>query len=161
MARKADYVIKNADIRWRNFSERVNTRSQYDRDRGDGKSINGGSFAIFLPDDIVAELRALNVAVREYKHDDKPDTPLEHFINVTVQFDPSNPWKNPTIWQISGDNHVKLDENTMGNLDYAEIDNVDVTLNFGSNIGKYGRKVYLNTAYVTLSSNTLADQYGF
>lgn len=159
--RRADYVINSADIRWRNFSERVNIHSKYDRDRGDGKSINGGSFAIFLTDEIAEDLRKQEVAVMEYTSKVDPDAPAQPYINVSVQFDSANPWKDPTIWQISGDNHVKLDENTMANLDYAEIENADIMLNFGNNVGKYGRKVYLNTAYITLSPNTLADKYGF
>lgn len=161
MARRPDYIINNADIRFRNFSERVNPNSKFDRDRGDGKSVNGGSFAIFLPEDIAEELKNRGVRVDEYinKHDE--DAVPQPMLNVTVQFDKLNDWKNPTIWQISGDNHVKLDEDTMSGLDYVDILNADVTLNFGKNPGKRGFKTYLNTAYITIQADDLTAKYGF
>lgn len=161
MARRPDYIINNAQLIFRNFSERVNTHSKYDRDRGDGKSVNGGSFCIRLPQDIGEELKARGVNVEDYIDRHHPDEPATPLLRVRVQFDNMNDWKNPTIWQISGDTHEKMDEETMAGLDYVDIINADVSVNFGKNPGKHGFATYLNTAYITIPADDLASKYGY
>lgn len=167
MARRADYVIENADIRWRNFSERVSAYSKFDkaRSKSDPRSIYGGSFAIFLPAEIADDLKEKNVKVEEYVNKRDPNEEPLPFIRVSVQFDPDNTWKDPTIWQITEDgSRVRLDEDTMANLDYAVITKADITLNFGKTPGPHGRKVYLNTAYITIEQSDAADlaaKYGY
>lgn len=161
MSRRPDYVIENADIRFKNFQERVNTHSKFDKDRGDGKSVNGGSFCIFLPQDIAEELESRGVRVDEFVDKRKEDAEPQPMLRVIVQFDPLNDWKNPVIWQITGDTHVKLDEDTMAGLDYMDFVHADVKLNFGKNPGMHGFKTYLNTAYIEIPNDDLLSKYGY
>ena len=64
---------------------------------------------------------------------------------------------------IVGRKKTLLDENTIGNLDFAEIENVDVIIrpyNWEVN-GKTGVKAYVQTMYVEIREDIFASKYDF
>ena len=141
-------VIKDADIRWKNFSGRESKFNPA------GKR----NFALFLDandpdfiDDLVAD--GWNVRTREY---DNPDRPNEYYISVEVNFDYFQP---PVVKMIQGTRGLVLDETTVGRLDSTLITKADVVIrprHWEVN-GKTGVKAYLHTLRAEVEEDYFAD----
>ena len=64
---------------------------------------------------------------------------------------------------IAGRKKTLLDESTVGNLDFAEIENVDIIIrpyNWEVN-GRTGVKAYVQTMYVEIREDRFASKYDF
>ena len=68
----------------------------------------------------------------------------------------------PTIVILTSGGRTVLNEDTVGMLDHAEIENVDLIINpYNWEVnGKSGVKAYVKSMYVTLSEDALAQKYG-
>lgn len=86
-----------------------------------------------------------------------PDDAPQPYIQVAVAFE-NYP---PNVWLISGKKKIKLDEDTVSVLDYAEIENVDLIINPSrwEVSGKSGIKAYLKTMYITIVENEFEKKY--
>lgn len=95
-----------------------------------------------------------NIRIRAPKDED--ESPLYH-LKVTVRFD-NYP---PSICMLTKRNRVRLDEESIGNLDYAEILNADCVISpsYWEVNGKTGIKAYLDTLYVTIEEDYFAEKY--
>ena len=95
-----------------------------------------------------------NVKIRPPR--DENDSELA-YLQVAVSFD-NIP---PKIWMISSNTRTLLDETTVGQLDFAEIVNVDLIVrpyNWEVN-GKSGVKAYVKAMYVTIEEDEFAAKY--
>lgn len=139
-------VFENARIFWRNFAGK----------EGRFNPAGRRNFCLAVPDDIVEKMREDGWNVKTIPPKDDDGEPL-NYIQVAVAFG-SYP---PKIWLISGKSKTLLDEDTVGSLDYAEIENVDLIIRpYTWDVsGRQGIKAYLKKIYVTVVQDDLEMKY--
>lgn len=142
-------VVDNARIGFRNFTGK----------EGQYNPAGNRNFALFLDDPKFAtRLEEEGWNVRWLKPKSSEDEP-QAFLQVRVAFG-NYP---PKIVLISNGKKSLLDEETIGLLDWAEIDTVDLMIrpyNYTVS-GKSGVKAYLKTMYVTLVVDEFEKKYEY
>lgn len=148
-----EIYIENATIGWRNF-EGVAKRYNKEGDR---------NFTVFFDDeDAAKQLFDLGWNVKWPKPNDRiapEEDDRQPSLEVAVAFGPYP----PKCLMIVGDNPTALDENTIKELDTAELENVDLVIrpyNWKTADGS-GIKAYLKTIYATLRSDEFTNKYGY
>lgn len=139
--------IDDARIVYRNFSGKA---SMYNRE-GDR------NFSVVIPNmDIADELidEGWNVKVKPPREDG--DEPFIH-LPVKIKFN----GRGPIVYIRSGKAMVKLDEDTIDQLDNITILSVDLDIRpYDWNInGKHGRTAYLQSICVTQEVDRFAEKY--
>lgn len=147
MAEK-DLVIEGAKLIFRNFSGKGD---QYNRE-GDR------NFNVIIDDENIAKRLAeegWNIKVRPPR--EEGDDTL-YRMPVKVNFDSDYP---PKIWLVTKRATNLLNEDTVGDLDFAEIRNADLIISpyHWEVNGTSGIKAYLKTMYVTIEEDVFADKY--
>lgn len=140
-------IIKNAKIRFRNFSGRPD---EFTRE-GDR------SFALVIDDENLAnKLKedGWNVRMRMPKNDG--EDPWYH-LKVKVKFGDFP----PKIIEVTSRNRVPLNEETVGILDSAELKRVDVEISpyHWEVSGRSGITAYLKIMYATIEEDPFAAEY--
>lgn len=140
-------MIENARITFCNFS---GEEKQYNR-KGQR------NFCVIIEnEDEARRLESDGWNVKQFKPRD-PDEVAPYYIQVAVSFD-NVP---PNVYMYTRTRKTQLNEETIGALDYAEIQNVDLIISpypWEVN-GKSGIKAYLKTAHVTIVEDEFASKY--
>jgi hypothetical protein len=151
MADDRTILIEDATILYRNFRG-LPTRF----------NPNGGkmTFNVFLDEEIVPDLirDGWNVKRLTVREDDDPDILPQAHMEVIVKFDGFKP---PRIVVNTSNNRVEMDENTVGTLDFVDIERVDMIINpHDWDINqKTGIKGYLKTMFIWINEDYLEKKY--
>lgn len=159
MAKKfvKNVTIENAHVLPGNFK---NFSGEIDNWNPQGRR----TFCIELDEETADALHEEGWNVKELApRDDDPDGISLPYIQATIRFD-NIP---PTIYMLTGRNNKKtlLTEDTIGNLDYVQIEYVDVILSpyqweMKTKTGvESGIKAYVKTMYVKVVEDELAAKY--
>lgn len=140
------FMVEDARTIFRNFSGEP---SQYNK-AGDR------NFAVILDDIAAKQLLedGWNVKILPAREEGEPDTP---YIQVAVNF------KNrpPNVVMITSTSRTRLNEETVGVLDWADIETCDLIARaYEWEVGeKRGIKAYLQTMFVTIQEDALERKY--
>ncbi len=145
---KGRVTVEDARIIFRNFAGR---EGMYNAE-GDR------NFAVVLPHEVAAQLKADGWNVKELQAREEGEEPTP-YIQVTVSFKT----KPPLIKMIGGTSQSSstLDESTCEVLDFVDIEKVDLVFApYNWKVGaKTGVKAYLHAIYVTIIEDELALKY--
>jgi hypothetical protein len=142
--------IRGAHIARRNF--------RGEERRFGGKIMNSAgnrNFLLILPDDMVGDLIADGWNVKQFKPAED-GTPGDYFINVKVNCS----YKPPVCWLVTekgdGKTRTRLDEDTIGELDFADIIDLKVVVKPVRRVDEYTGKetvsAYLETLYAEVEN---------
>lgn len=140
--------IENAKITFRNFSG------------NEGKYNDAGerNFCVFIDDPKQAQALLDDGWRIRVLMPRNPDDDPRHYMQVKVSFD-NYP---PNIYMITRKHKVRLTEETVGSLDYADIASIDMVLRpyaWTNARGESGIKAYVKTMYVTINEDEFAAKY--
>lgn len=139
-------VIENARIGFRNFSG----------EEGKFNPKGRRNFCVFLETDTAGMLEGDGWNVRWLDAREEGDDP-QAYMQVAVSY-ANIP---PKILMVSSGGKTVLNDDTVGMLDWAEIENVDLIIrpyNWEVN-GKAGVKAYVKSMYVTIVEDEFSDKY--
>jgi hypothetical protein len=147
MANNRNIAVENAKIMFRNF-------------RGEARQYNSEgdrNFNLVLTEEQKEFFDMEGFKVRTRPPRDEYSDP-QYLLPVTVSYK----GRPPKVFLIAGNNKTPLDEESIGMLDFAEIDNIDLTINpyhWSLKSGASGVKAYLNSMYVTLVEDDFDGKY--
>lgn len=152
MAKNIENIkIENARIVFRNLSGKP-----------DKFNPQGGkrSFSVVIDDpEFANELKREGWNIKQFNPSPDSDEEPAHFISVKVSYN-NIP---PHIYLCTSKNKTLLNEDTVGQLDYAEISNVDIVITpyqYEMN-GRSGISAYVKTMYVTVVEDEFASKYEY
>lgn len=140
--------VEHAHIIWRNF-------------RGEERKYNkkgDRNFNLVLDREQARVFRDEGFNVRERPPRDEGDDP-QYLLQVSVNFDKGRP---PEAILVTKRSKTRLNADTVGELDYAELENVDVTIrpyHWELDGGRSGVKAYLNKITATLLEDEFDEKY--
>lgn len=146
MAKNIENIkIENARIVFRNLSGKP-----------DKFNPQGGkrSFSVVIEDpEFANELKKEGWNIKQFNPSPDSDEEPAHFISVKVSYN-NIP---PHIYLCTSKNKTLLNEDTVGQLDYAEISNVDIVITpyQYEMSGRSGISAYVKTMYVTVVEDEL------
>ena len=141
-----NFSVENARIFYKNFAGK----------ESDYNASGSRNFCMEIPKDLADQLAndGWNVKIHEPKEEGDEPT---FYIKVMVSYK----YHPPKIVLISNGNKVELDEDTVEQLDWADITNVDVVISSHQyTVGKRsGTNGYVKAMYVTVEDDPFAAKY--
>lgn len=120
------------------------------------------NFNVVLDEDVAKAMEkdGWNVKWKAPKDDEDPPPPILK-VNVKYRDREGKPVRPPRIMLITSHGKTLLEESMLPILDWADIVNVDMTINpyNYSALGRTGISAYLRSIYVTIRDDPLEDKY--
>lgn len=144
---KKFYDVPGTAIRWRNFEGKA----------GKFNAEGDRNFCLVIDPDSADALQAEGFNIRFLKPRDEGDDPVP-YLPVKVAYGKGRP---PKIVMMTKRGKTELDETSVSNLDWADIEKADIAINpYHYNVsGREGVKAYLKTMYVTIVEDEFEDRY--
>lgn len=144
---KKFYDVPGTAIRWRNFEGKA----------GKFNAEGDRNFCLVIDPDSADALQAEGFNIRFLKPRDEGDDPVP-YLPVKVAYGKGRP---PKIVMMTKRGKTELDETSISNLDWADIEKADIAINpYHYNVsGREGVKAYLKTMYVTIVEDEFEDRY--
>lgn len=142
----ANYIIRNARLLFRNFSGAPNKFGNTDR-----------TFCVILPPDKERAFREEGFNVKALKPRDEEEEPTP-FVQVKVRYG----YRPPKVTLIAGGARTPLTEDTIGQLDFADIEQADLSVRPYHGRTRAGIEfctAYLDKAYITIATDELDAIY--
>ena len=141
-------IIDGAKIWARNFAGK----------EGKFNAAGDRNFNVWLDPDLAERLKADGWNIKNYIPRSDPDAEPRPFIKVSVSY------RNvpPKIYRVNSNNkRVALDEDTVGTLDWEEINNVRLVIRpYSWEVnGRSGIKAYLKTLYAEIEEDPFEKRY--
>lgn len=141
-----NYILRNARLLFRNFSGAPNKFGNTDR-----------TFCVILPPDKERAFReeGFNVKTLKPRNEEEEPTP---FIQVKVRYG----YRPPKVTLIAGGARTALTEDTISQLDFADIEQADVSIRPYHGRTRAGIEfctAYLDKAYITIAMDELDAVY--
>lgn len=141
-------TIKHCSIMWRNFEGR---KTEY-------KPEGYRTFHVKLDEVTAVQLAEEGWSITHRPGNEKyPED--SYSMKVVVSYEKFA----PTIWMITGDRKIPLMEETVRQLDYADLE--DISLVVSPSVWKSGTRTgvtaYLNTLYAVVKEDELASEYSW
>lgn len=143
-----DLIIENARFMFKpNFA-------------GEGTQYNNPgnrNFSVMIEEEDAEQLKAMGWNVKEW-HPKNDENDIHHYLDVKVNFGDYRP---PKIVMVTSHGKITLTEETVQELDNANIKHLDVAIrpyNWSVN-GKEGTKGYLKTLYAVLDEDEFEAKY--
>lgn len=149
MSRSNTILIEGTQLIFRNLSGKP---SDYNRN---GSRVTG----VVIPPEMVNDLVNDGWRVKELPPRDPADPPL-YYMNVKCRFD-NFP---PKVYLVTQKKKTQLDEETIDQLDYSEIESVDIEISpyeYEITANNRGRAAYIKVMYVKVIEDAFAEKYNF
>lgn len=148
--RVGNIVIEGAKLVFRNFQGKV---SDYNRN---GEKTCG----VLLPDDVAEQAKADGWKVKYFRpKEDDPTGYQQPWLPTKLSYK----FQPPTVVLITSRGKTLLDEQTVEQLDWVNIQNVDIVIrpyHYPSiNGAAPGISAYIKSLYVTIQEDEFADKY--
>ncbi len=145
---KNTLCIENTNLIFRNFAGK---ESEYNK-------AGNRSTGVIIPPELVDSLVDEGWSIKQLPARDPQDSPL-YYMNCKVRYD-NFP---PKIYMCTSQKKVKLDEETVDQIDYSEIAFVDIEISpYDYNTPmRSGRAAYIKTMYVNVIEDAFAEKYDF
>lgn len=145
---KKFFDVPGSAIRFRNFQGKA------------GRFNNEGEryFCLVLDDASADKMKAEGWNIRYLQPRSEEDDPVP-YVQVKVEMSKGRP---PKIVQVTRKGKTYLDETSVQNLDWAEIEKADVCIRafeWSLPSGAHGVKAYLKTMYVTIAEDEFEERY--
>lgn len=139
-------LIEDAVIVLRNFQ---GLESKYNQ-------TGNRNFGVLLEPDLADRMQKDGWNVKWFRAKEEGDEP-QAWLSVRVKYGR----KPPNIVVLTSTGRKRLTEETVGSLDFAEIEKVDLIVNpsFWEVNGKSGVKAYLKSMFVTIKEDALEKKY--
>lgn len=146
MEKTPNIIMEDARIIFKNFA---GLQTQFNRE-GDR------NFCVIIETDLANKLIEDGWNVKWLEPRDEEEEP-QAYLKVAISFG----ILPPVIMQVTNRGQVRLNEQTIENLDWAEITHIDLSIrpyHWEVN-GSTGIKAYLKTMYVTIEEDEFAHKY--
>lgn len=147
----SNIILDDCKIFWKNLS---GAPDKFNKTGGQR------TFCVIIPNDIAPELEAEGWAIKYLRPRDEEEEP-QAYLKVKASYGPKS---QPNIYICTKKKKELLNQDTVGSVDYAEINRVDLIIRpyeYKDINGHSGVSAYVKNMYITINEDPFADRYSY